>query len=116
VLLTGDIGRPVEYWLAEHDDLRADVLQVPHHGSRSSSSFTLLRAVQPSHAFISAGFANAFGHPANDIVQRYQQARIVLTNTADDGMLIYGRKGMQSPLRWRQQSAFPWRASEPVVE
>lgn len=116
VLLTGDIGRQVEYWLAQHDDLRADVLQVPHHGSRSSSSFTLLRAVQPEHAFISAGYANAFGHPAEDIVQRYQQAQIRVVNTAHSGMLIFGRRGTQSPLRWRQHSAFPWRVGEPVVE
>jgi competence protein ComEC len=116
VLLTGDIGRQVEYWLAEHDDLRADVLQVPHHGSRSSSSFTLLRAVQPGYAFVSAGYANAFGHPARDIVQRYRQAGISLANTADSGMLIYGRAGTSSPLRWRQHSAFPWRVGEPVVE
>ncbi|MDF1629760.1 MAG: DNA internalization-related competence protein ComEC/Rec2 [Alcanivoracaceae bacterium] len=116
VLLTGDIGRQVEYWLAQHDDLQADVLQVPHHGSRSSSSYTLLRAVRPSHAFISAGYANAFGHPATEIVQRYRQAQIELLNTADSGMLIYGRTGTLSPLRWRQVSAFPWRAGEPVVE
>lgn len=116
VLLTGDIGRQVEYWLAEHDDLRADVLQVPHHGSRSSSSFTLLHAVQPRYAFISAGYANAFGHPAAEIVERYRLAQIDLTNTAGSGMLIYGRSGVQSPLRWRQISAFPWRVSKPVLE
>ncbi|MCC1496302.1 DNA internalization-related competence protein ComEC/Rec2 [Alcanivorax sp. 1008] len=116
VLLTGDIGRQVEYWLAQHDDLQADVLQVPHHGSGSSSSYTLLRAVRPRHAFISAGYANAFGHPATEIVQRYRQAQIELANTADSGMLIYGRADTLSPLRWRQVSAFPWRAGEPVVE
>jgi competence protein ComEC len=120
ILLTGDIGRQVEYWLAQQDDLRADVLQVPHHGSRSSSSFAFLRAVAPSHAFVSAGYRNSFGHPDAAIMARYQQAGIDVAVSANSGMLVYGRrdraeKGLQ-PLRWRQHAPFPWRLSEPVVE
>lgn len=116
ILLTGDIGRDVEYWLVqEEQDLRADVLQVPHHGSRSSSSFALLRAVMPRHAFVSAGYRNSFGHPAADIVTRYREAGIELYSTAASGMLVY-RGRDQAPLRWRQHSAFPWRLPEPVVE
>jgi len=115
ILLTGDIGREVEYWLAGNDDIRADLLQVPHHGSHSSSSFMLLREVNPVQAFVSAGYANAFGHPAERVVSRYQAAGVPLYNTAASGMLIY-RGNPDGPIRWRQHSAFPWRLSEPVVE
>ena len=115
LLLTGDIGREVEYWLAQHDDLRAEVLQVPHHGSHSSSSFTLLRAVSPRYAFVSAGHGNAFGHPADRIVARYVDAGVVLHSTAASGMLVYRGNGTP-PRRERLHSAFPWRLPEPVVE
>lgn len=116
ILLTGDIGREVEYWLAENDDLQADLLQVPHHGSHSSSSFMLLRQVNPQQAFVSAGYGNAFGHPAARVVSRYQAAGVPLFNTAASGMLIFRGKPEDAPVRWRQHSAFPWRLSEPVVE
>lgn len=116
ILLTGDIGREVEYWLAGNDDIRADLLQVPHHGSHSSSSFMLLREVNPVQAFVSAGYANAFGHPAERVVSRYQAAGVPLYNTAASGMLIYRGNPEDEPIRWRQHSAFPWRLSEPVVE
>lgn len=120
ILLTGDIGRQVEHWLVQQDDLRADVLQVPHHGSRSSSSFALLRAVAPTYAFVGAGYRNSFGHPDSSIMARYQQAQIDVAVTANSGMLVYGRRDRAAkglgPLRWRQHAPFPWRLSEPVVE
>lgn len=116
ILLTGDIGREVEYWLAEHDDIQVDLLQVPHHGSHSSSSFMLLREVNPLQAFVSAGYGNAFGHPAARVVSRYQAAGVPLFNTAASGMLIFRGKPEDAPVRWRQHAAFPWRLPEPVVE
>jgi competence protein ComEC len=116
ILLTGDIGREVEYWLASNDDIQADLLQVPHHGSHSSSSFMLLRAANPIQAFVSAGYGNAFGHPAGRVVSRYQAAAVPLYNTAASGMLIYRGNRADQPIRWRQHSAFPWRLPEPVVE
>lgn len=116
ILLTGDIGRDVEYWLASNDDIQADLLQVPHHGSHSSSSFMLLRAVSPVQAFVSAGYANPFGHPADRVVSRYRAAGVPLFNTASSGMLIYRGNSLDGPIRWRHHSAFPWRLSEPVVE
>lgn len=116
ILLTGDIGQEVEYWLASNDDIQADLLQVPHHGSHSSSSFMLLREVNPVQAFVSAGYANAFGHPAERVVSRYQAAGVPLLNTASSGMLIYRGRPADKPIRWRQHSAFPWRLRVPVVE
>ena len=112
VLLTGDIGREVEYWLAAEDDLRVDLLQVPHHGSRSSSSFPFLRAAAPSRAFVSAGWRNAFGHPAASIAERYQAQGVAWYLTGEQGMLQFD--GAALPVRgWRQHRAFPWRPMAP---
>ncbi|MCA0325434.1 MAG: DNA internalization-related competence protein ComEC/Rec2 [Proteobacteria bacterium] len=71
-LLAGDIEAAQERaLLASGQDLRADLLLVPHHGSRSSSSAPFLEAVQPRLALVQAGYRNRFGHPATDVLARY---------------------------------------------
>lgn len=73
LLFTGDIEAHAETGLVSSGrDLRADVLKVPHHGSRSSSSPGLLEAVRPSLAIISRGAANSFGHPHPEVLSRLQ--------------------------------------------
>ena len=63
-LLTGDIFAQAEDVLvARGAHIDSDVLKVPHHGSRSSSSKEFLSRVTPSAAVISAGVDNRFGHP-----------------------------------------------------
>ncbi len=78
LLLTGDIERPQELRLAQQAGalLRADVLWVPHHGSRTSSTADFLAAVQPRLALAQAGYRNRFGHPAPLVLARYQQQGI----------------------------------------
>lgn len=75
VLLTGDIERPQELRLVQEAAtlLRADVLWVPHHGSRTSSTAEFLAAVQPGMALAQAGYRNRFGHPAPQVLARYRQ-------------------------------------------
>lgn len=68
VLLTGDIERDAESALADHVG-RADILKVPHHGSRTSTTAALLEAVAPRIAVISCGRRNLFGHPHAAVVQ-----------------------------------------------
>jgi competence protein ComEC len=70
-LFTGDVEHAAEAALVERAvDLRADVLKVAHHGSRSSSSEALLRAVSPTWAVVSAGRGNRFGHPHAEVEAR----------------------------------------------
>jgi competence protein ComEC len=67
-LLTGDIEKEAELWLSDRD-LRADVLKVAHHGSRSSTSEAFLDNVRPRLAVISCGRGNLFGHPHSSVVE-----------------------------------------------
>jgi competence protein ComEC len=85
-LLAGDIERAQEAALvARNADLAADVLLVPHHGSKTSSSPLLLDAVQPRLAVVQAGWRNRFGHPAPDVVRRYAERGIGLVDTPHCG-------------------------------
>ena len=80
-LLTGDVEAPGEARLvarargdpaADAMRLRSDVLLVPHHGSRTSSTGAFLEAVHPSVAVIQVGYRSRYGHPAPDVVARYR--------------------------------------------
>jgi len=75
VLLTGDIEQTAEAWLVEHQAmaLPSTILIAPHHGSKTSSSMTFLRAVAPEMILIPAGHLNRFGFPHRDVLERYQR-------------------------------------------
>jgi len=70
-LLTGDIGAESEASLvSNHADLRAPVLKVAHHGSRTSTSAAFLAAVAPLTAVISVGEGNGYGLPSPETLDR----------------------------------------------
>jgi competence protein ComEC len=74
-LFAGDIEAHAEAALVKDaGSLRANVLKVPHHGSATSSSPELVRAVAPQLAIISAGAVNRFGHPNPEVVARLRDS------------------------------------------
>lgn len=73
----------------------SEVLKVPHHGSRSSSTPAFVRRVAPRIALISAGFRNRFGHPDPTVVARYRQAGARVFRTSEDGALTVSTDGRQ---------------------
>jgi competence protein ComEC len=79
-LLTGDIEREQEAALVAElgDALASDVLVVPHHGSKTSSTAAFLDAVHPRQAVFQAGYRNRFGHPAPTVVARYRERGITV--------------------------------------
>ncbi len=88
VLLAGDIEESREAaLLASGEDLAADVLKVPHHGSRTSSTRRFLDAVRPSLAVASLGWRNRFGFPAEEVVQRFDEHGTPLRRTDLHGSL-----------------------------
>ena len=72
LLFMGDAEEPEEAWLLERDSsaLRADVLKVAHHGSKTSSSEPFLSTVQPRLALVSVGAGNSYGLPTPAIMRR----------------------------------------------
>jgi competence protein ComEC len=89
-LLVGDIERPQEeQLLAVQAALKADVLLVPHHGSKTSSSEAFLDAVQPRQAWVQAGYRNRYGHPAPEVMQRYYERGIVVHDSPHCGAMTW---------------------------
>jgi len=82
MLLTGDIEKPAEADLIRRDAaaLAADVLLVPHHGSRSSSSAEFLAAVGASAAVVPVGYRNRFGHPSPEVLERLSAMKLLRTD------------------------------------
>ncbi|HHJ20484.1 MAG TPA: DNA internalization-related competence protein ComEC/Rec2 [Gammaproteobacteria bacterium] len=91
LLLTGDIGRKAEQWLLALNppELAAKILQVPHHGSRTSSTAGFIDAVQPDYAVFTVGYRNRFGFPKPDIVMRYHHRGITTLRTDRTGAIRY---------------------------
>ncbi len=87
-LLTGDLEAPQELDLLQRlpaGVLRSEVLLVPHHGSKTSSSEAFLDAVAPRWAILQAGYRNRFAHPAPTVLARYQARGITHRLAAECG-------------------------------
>lgn len=70
-LYTGDIGFAQESEILQLEpDLHTSILQVPHHGSATSSSLAFVGQLNPSLAFILVGIHNEYGHPTLEALQR----------------------------------------------
>jgi competence protein ComEC len=111
MLLAGDIGAGGEAGLADRGaPLRAHVLKVAHHGSRSSTSAGFLEAVRPRVALVSAGRRNPFGHPSPAVLARLAGAGARVYRTDRDGAIVLETDGATLHVtRWagRRVDAIP---------
>ena len=89
LLLTADIEKPAERILSNHRSLSSDVMLVPHHGSRTSSTAEFISAVSPTIAVVTSGYRNRFALPKSDIVNRYYERDIQVLDTSKAGALIF---------------------------
>lgn len=93
-LLTGDIEAPAEEALAPLAEiLRADVVKVAHHGSKTSSTPRFIAATQARYAVISVGQTSIFGHPNPDVVKRWQVAGAQVLSTGNSGTITFTTNG-----------------------
>jgi competence protein ComEC len=94
-LFVGDAEREEEGMaLATHaQDLRADVLKVGHHGSRTSTSDAFLREVGPTIACISSGVRNRFGHPHAQTLETLQRRNVQVVRTDRSGAITIATDG-----------------------
>ncbi|WP_370966225.1 ComEC/Rec2 family competence protein [Amycolatopsis sp. cg9] len=85
VLLTGDVELAAQAdLLADIGDLKAEVLKVPHHGSRYSLP-SFLAAVAPRVALVSVGAGNTYGHPSKSTMDTLTALGALVTRTDADG-------------------------------
>jgi competence protein ComEC len=99
LLLPGDLEAPGEAaLLMSGASLRADVLKLGHHGSRSSSTAAFLDAVDPWLAVASAPLAGRFGMPHPEVLARARRRGIPVWWTGRDGAVMLGLDG--NPVVW----------------
>ncbi|HKO36725.1 MAG TPA: ComEC/Rec2 family competence protein [Pyrinomonadaceae bacterium] len=87
-LFTADIEKEVEAALVKTGlDLKTDVVKVPHHGSRTSSTEPFVLAARPTLAIISVGRHSIFGHPHREVVERWQASGAHVMTTGEKGTI-----------------------------
>ncbi|MFC3095470.1 DNA internalization-related competence protein ComEC/Rec2 [Alteromonas sediminis] len=90
ILIPGDIEAEAEQQLlALGDDLSADILIAPHHGSKTSSTSPFINAVLPQYVVFTTGYLNRWHFPHDEVVTRYQKAGAIILNTALDGFVRF---------------------------
>ncbi len=90
VLLPGDIEKRGEkYLLTQQEELSANVLVAPHHGSKTSSHEAFIEAVYPTHVVFPVGYRNRFHHPHPTVVDRYKESGARLWDSASGGALEF---------------------------
>ncbi len=100
ILLTGDIEEKAESDLVENPhELNSQILKSPHHGSKTSSSFSFLRAVSPDIVVISVGHNNMYGHPDKKILNRYNKIGATVYRTDKSGAIEISTDGEQLFIR-----------------
>lgn len=89
LLLTGDIEKKTEKRLLQDSKakLNSEVLIVPHHGSKTSSSVDFIKAVSPQLGLLPVGYRNRYGHPKKRIMDRYKELNINVLDTVRSGAI-----------------------------
>lgn len=87
ILFTGDIEKVAENEMVKEytNGLKADILKVGHHGSKTSTTKEFLDLINPSVALIGVGKNNKFGHPNEDVIKRLEEKNIQIYRTDEMG-------------------------------
>jgi competence protein ComEC len=100
ILLTGDIEQATERALViSQQELHADVIKVPHHGSKTSSTEAFVAATNPPVAIISVGRTSRFGHPHKEVVERWQSSGATVLTTGHRGTITITTNGHDLSLK-----------------
>lgn len=107
-LLPGDIEKESEFRLVKQYDesLQADILIVPHHGSRTSSTSLFIRTVAPEFALLPVGYRNRYGFPAKTVTNNYHNYGSNILRTDYDGAILF--RDNLTPIRWRRRNSHLW--------
>ena len=110
-LFTGDMEVAAEndmldYWEGRVD-WNVDVLKVGHHGSTTSSGYRFVYETDPEYAIIPCGKDNSYGHPHDEIVDRYNDAGVPMFRTDELGTILAVTDGYEITITWENQNAQP---------
>ncbi|EJB4752739.1 DNA internalization-related competence protein ComEC/Rec2, partial [Listeria monocytogenes] len=98
-LFTGDLEANGEMGISEQP-IKADILKVGHHGSKTSSSKEFIQKVKPTFAVISCGLNNRFGHPHEETINTLETAGVTILRTDVQGEITYTfGKGFEATLK-----------------
>ena len=96
VLFTGDLEKAQELELVlKQIDIRADILKVAHHGSKTSSTLKFLDAVGSEIGIISAGRNNRYKHPHQEVLERLNEKDLHILRTDISGDIVLKSDGYQ---------------------
>lgn len=116
-LFTADIDSITEQrLLVWEDDIRSELLKVPHHGSKYSSSIAFLTAVQPEVAIITAGRRNPHGHPTEEVLTRLERLNIPFYITGKEGTLQWISDGEAIRKGWWRKSTLSLQWHLPTID
>jgi competence protein ComEC len=112
-LVTGDIEAEAESELVRNGELApVEIVVVPHHGSRTSSTQDFVAALRPRWAVYAVGYRNRWNFPVRRVVERWEQAGAQGVRTSDGGAITFelapGRV-LAPPVEWRRAQPRPWR-------
>ena len=117
ILLTADIEKKSEVELLERalahpNELKADVMVVPHHGSKTSSTEAFIDAVNPKLALVPVGYRSRFRHPNAEVMARYASRHIQIVRTDEWGALKLkfstDSNGVPTVTKYREQHKRYW--------
>ena len=94
ILLTGDIEKFAEVWLVKNaaEKLESQILIAPHHGSKTSSTYSFLKQVNPDIVLIPSGYRNRFSFPHQSVLKRYKKIQARVMNVANEGAIVVESK------------------------
>lgn len=108
--LTGDIEKNYEVEVATHIDKNLiNILKVPHHGSKTSSTQELIQAVDPDVAIISCSENNMYGHPSLEVLERYKQNNVPIKVTKDVGAIMTYSNKKKVKMRLMEDTKLLWK-------
>lgn len=124
VLLTGDIPKAAEKRILKKykskllnggANFDIDIVAVPHHGSKGSSSEKFVSAIKPEYAVVSSGYRNRYKFPKSKVVKTYEKVGAELVNTANAGMIsfVISKDGVSQPMLYRHENKRVWMAVVP---
>ncbi len=102
LLFTGDIGIEAEWDIIRTmPGMKADLIKVPHHGSKSSSSDAFVSQIRPDVAIVTVGRGNPYHHPSDEVLARYEKIGARICRTDMDGAVTIGMNtGKFAIQRW----------------